>query len=139
MSAQKSIGTTLTKTTGTPQVIADLTNIGEIGLESNEIDVTTLDSEDSFKEFIAGFKDAGEVSIAGIIKSEANMEDMFDLANAQSVESWEVEFLSGAIWFLRAFVKAFKEGETTVEGVRTFTGVLRITGKPVYAPTGVSA
>lgn len=139
MSAERSIGTTLSKTSGTPADIADLTSIGEIGIENSEIDVTTLDSADNYKEYIAGFKDAGEVSLAGFVKSEANMEDMLALAEAQTVESWEIEFPSGAKWFLTGFVKIWKEAESTVEGVRGFTGSIRITGKPVYASTGVSA
>lgn len=139
MSAERSIGTSLTKTSGTPATIADLTSIGEIGVENSEIDVTTLDSADNYKEYIAGFKDAGEVSLAGFVKSEANMEDMLALAEAQTVESWEIEFPSGAKWFLTGFVKIWKEAESTVEGVRGFTGSIRVTGKPVYASTGVSA
>ena len=139
MTAERSIGTSLTKTSGTPAVIADLTSIGEIGVENSEIDVTTLDSANNYKEFIAGFKDAGEVSLAGFVKSEANMEDMLDLAEAQSIETWEIEFPSGAKWFFSGFVKIWKEAESTVEGVRGFTGSIRISGKPVYASTGVSA
>lgn len=139
MSAEKSLGTTLTKTSGTPMVIADLTSIGEFGIESSEIDVTTLDSEGSYKEFIAGFKDGGEISLAGIVKSEANMEDMLELADDQTMETWEVETPSGAVWFFTGFVKIWKEGEATVEGVRNFVGAIRISGRPVYAPNGVSA
>jgi len=139
MSASRSIGTTLTKTSGTPAVIADLTSIGEIGVENSEIDVTTLDSSDNYKEFIAGLKDAGEVSISGIIKSETNMEDMLELAEDQTIETWEIEFPTGAKWFVSGFVKMWKEAETTVEGVRGFTGSIRISGKPVYASTGISS
>lgn len=139
MAAERSIGTTLRKTSGVAAYVADLTSIGEIGLENSEIDVTTLDSPDNFKEWIAGFKDAGEVPLAGFTKSEQNMEDMYDLADAQTVEQWEVEFPSGAKWFFAGFVKMWKEAESTVEGVRGFTGSIRITGKPVYAPTGISA
>lgn len=139
MAAERSIGTTLRKTSGVPAYIADLTSIGEIGLENSEIDVTTLDSDNNYKEFIAGFKDAGEVALAGFVKSEANMEDMLELADAQTNETWEIEFPSGAKWFFTAFVKMWKEAESTVEGVRGFTGSLRVSGRPVYAPTGISA
>jgi len=139
MSAQRSIGTKLQKTSGTPAYIADLTNIGEIGIESSEIDATTLDSTDGYKEFIAGDKDAGEVSLSGFVKSEANMEDMVELVDAQTMETWEIEFPSGAKWFFAGFVKSWKEAESTVEGLRGFTGSIRISGKPTYSPTGVSA
>lgn len=136
MAAAKSLGTTLTKTkSGSEQadlVIADLTSIGEVGVESDEIDVTTLDSTGGYKEYIAGFKDAGEVSLAGIIKSETAMEAMLALAESQALEEWTIEAPSGSTWVFDGFVKMFKEAEATVEGVRGFTASIRISGAPVY-------
>lgn len=143
MSAEKSLGTTLTKTLSGTEVadlvVADLTSIGEIGLESDEIDVTTLDSTGGYKEFIAGFKDAGEVSLEGIIKSETAMETMLALAEAQTVEEWTIETDSGSTWVFDGFVKIFKEGEASVEGVRTFTASIRVSGQPVYTSVEASA
>ena len=67
MAATKSLGTTLTQTSDGDTLIADLTSIGEIGVTSDEIDVTTLDSSSGYKEFIAGFKDSGEVALKGFV------------------------------------------------------------------------
>lgn len=143
MSAEKSIGTTLVKTAsgteGEDLTIADLTTIGRVGIESDEIDVTTLDSTDGYKEFIAGFKDAGEVSLSGIIKSEDAMAAMIALADSQSVEEWTVTTISGSTWVFEGFVKMFEEGEVAVEGVRNFNGTIRISGKPEYTSGAVSA
>ena len=136
--ATRTMGTTLKKVKSgdeqTDTVIANLTSIGEIGVESEEIDATDLDSPNNYKEFIAGSKDAGEVSIAGNIKSEANVEKMLALAESQSLESWIVTYPSGATWTFTAFVKSFKDGEKTVDGLATFTASLRISGKPTYTP-----
>ncbi len=143
MSATKSLGTTLTKTkSGSEQtdlVIADLTSIGEVGVESDEIDVTTLDTTGGYKEFIGGFKDAGEMSLAGIIKTETAMEAMIALAESQEVEEWTVESSNGSTWVFDGFVKSFKESEATVDGVRGFTGSIRISGAPVYTGAEASA
>ena len=134
--ATRTMGTTLNKTkSGSEQSdlkIANLTSIGEIGVESEEIDATDLDSPDNYKEFIAGSKDAGEVSLAGNIKDESNVEKMLALAESQSVEEWTVNYPSGAKWVFKAFVKSFKDGEKTTDGLATFTATLRISGKPVY-------
>lgn len=139
MSATRTMGTTLSKTKTGVEVddllIANLTSIGEIGLESEEIDTTDLDSPDDFKEFIAGNKDAGEVPLAGNIKVEANVEKMMALANARSVEEWTVEYPSGAKWVFNAFVKSFKDTEKNVDGLAGFTASLRVTGAPVYTPS----
>ena len=134
--ATRTMGTTLTKVKsgdeGQDLKIANLTSIGEIGVESEEIDATDLDSPNNYKEFIAGSKDAGEVSIAGNIKDESNVEKMLALAESQSLEQWNVEYPSGAKWVFTAFVKSFKDGEKTTDGLATFTATLRISGKPVY-------
>ena len=134
--ATRTMGTTLTKTkSGDEQEdlkLANLTSIGEIGVESEEIDSTDLDSPDNYREFIAGSKDAGEVSIAGNIKDESNVEKMLALAESQSIEEFTVTYPSGAKWVFKAFVKSFKDGEKTTDGLATFTASLRISGKPVY-------
>lgn len=134
--ATRTMGTTLTKTKSGNEIedlkLANLTSIGEIGVESEEIDATDLDSPNNYKEFIAGSKDAGEVSIAGNIKDEANVEKMLALAESQSLEEFVVTYPSGAKWTFTAFVKSFKDGEKTTDGLATFTASLRISGKPVY-------
>jgi len=140
--ATRTMGTTLKKVKSgselTDTTIANLTSIGEIGVESEEIDATDLDSPDNYKEFIAGSKDAGEVSIAGNIKNEENIEKMLALAESQSLENWIVTYPSGATWTFTAFVKSFKDGEKTVDGLATFTATLRVSGKPTYTKASAS-
>lgn len=140
MAALKSMGTTLEITTeGEEATIANLTSIGEVGVESSEIDTTTLDSTDGYKESIASLKDAGEVSFKGMIKSEENFEALLDLADAQTVVAWLITAVNGATMAFSGFVKSLKEGEATVEGVRTFSGSIRVSGKPTYTSPEVSA
>lgn len=138
MAGTRTIGTTLTKTkSGSETVdllIGNLTSIGEIGLESEEIDTTTLDSPDEYKEFIAGNKDGGEVALAGNIVTEAAAAKLLALADTRSLEEYTVEYPSGATWVFTAFVKSFKDGEKTPDGLATFSSSLRISGKPVYTP-----
>ena len=140
--ATRTMGTTLKKkksgSEASDTTIANLTSIGEIGVESEEIDATDLDSPNNYKEFIAGSKDAGEVPIGGNIKNEANVEKMLALAESQSLEDWVVTYPSGAKWEFKAFVKSFKDGEKTVDGLATFTATLRISGKPTYTPATAS-
>lgn len=138
MGATRTIKTTLTKVKSGDELedlkIAHLTSIGEIGIESEEVDVTDLDSDGDFKEYMAGTKDAGEVSIAGNIHDETLVEKMMSLANSRSVEPWKVEYPSGATWTFKGFIKAFKDGEKTSDGIASFTATIRISGAPVYTP-----
>lgn len=138
MGATRTIKTTLTKVRSGDESedlkIAHLTSIGEIGIESEEIDVTDLDSTEDFKEYIAGTKDAGEVSLAGNIHEETIVEKMLSLANSRSVESWKVTYPSGATWTFSGFIKSFKDGEKTPDGIASFTATIRVSGAPTYTP-----
>ena len=131
------MGTTLTKKKGNSETtdwkIAHLTSIGEIGVESEEVDTTDLDCTDGYKTSQGGLKDAGELSLAGNIYDYTTVEKMLALANSQSVESWEVTYPSGATWTFNGFVKSFKDGEKTAEGLVTFSATIRISGEPVFA------
>ena len=141
----RAMGTSLTKIKSGDEtenwVVGSLTTIGEIGLEIEEIDITTLDSPDKAKEYMAGDLDAGELSIAGYIKKlddEATVTKMMSLIAAGSTEAWEVEFPSGAKWNFNAFVKSFKTAESTTDGLIGFSGSLRVSGLPVYTASSSS-
>lgn len=138
MAGTRTIGTTLTKTQSGSEtedlLIAHLTSIGEIGLESEEIDTTTLDSPDEYKEFIAGNKDGGEIELGGNIVDESAAAKLLALADSRSLETYTVGYPSGATWEFTAFVKSFKDGEKTPDGLATFTAALRVSGKPTYTP-----
>ncbi len=134
--AERTIGTTLSKKKSGSETedltVGNLTSIGEIGLESEEIDVTDLDSPNDFKEFIGGFKDAGEVALEGFMETDATVVTMYTLANSRSVENWVVTYPNGAKWEFSGFVKSFKDMEKSVEGVAKYTSVIRISGAPKY-------
>ena len=141
----RAIGTSLTKKKSGSEtedwVVGSLTSIGEIGLEISEIDVTTLDSPDGAKEFMAGDMDAGECSIAGYIKKkddEQTVVKMMSLISSGTLEEWTVKFPSTAKWVFNAFIKSFKTTEETPDGLIGFNASLRISGKPVYTPSSTT-
>lgn len=142
MAGSRSIGTTLTLkgTNGASDtLIGHLTSIGEIGLENEEIDVTDLDSEGDFKEYIAGSRDAGEVSISGNLVADSVINTIYGLADTRDVVPWEVTYPTGAKWGFNAFVKSFKDGEKTPDGLLTFTSGLRVSGKPTFTMSNNSS
>ena len=67
MAVSNSQGTTLkfTPEGGTQVTVGKLTSVGEIQPEAEEIDITTLDSEGGYREFMQGFRDSGEVEVEG--------------------------------------------------------------------------
>lgn len=136
MAAVKGIGASLVCTSTPVKTIADLTSIGEIGTEISEINITTLDSPNNYSEYIPGMKDAGEVSLAGIMKSTDNMEDMLNFLESGAIKTWRIQLNDGTKWDFSGFVKSWKQSEITVEGVVGFSGAIRITGKPVLTIAG---
>ena len=139
---KRTIGTKLTLLkdgSGTDLLLAKLTSIGEIGIESEEIDTTALDSEGDFKEFIAGSKDAGEVTVEGYLFDTTQFIALLELGNSREVRNWNVEYPSGATWAFSAFVKSIKDGAKEVDGVAKFSMNLRISGAPVFTATAGGA
>ncbi|MBQ7139992.1 MAG: hypothetical protein IJO32_00640 [Bacilli bacterium] len=132
----QAMGSTLTKIKSGSELedtkIANLTKIGEVGVEREERDITDLDSPDEYKEFEPGLKDAGECEIEGYVKTEENVNKLLSLAESGSVENWKITLKSGSTWEFKAWLKKFKTGELTTDGNVTFSGTLRITGKPTF-------
>ena len=70
MSKLRALGTTISylpayDSTDAVTLIGSLTSIGEITPDSEELDATTLDSANGYREYIQGFKDSGELSLSG--------------------------------------------------------------------------
>lgn len=133
----RSMGTTLEKVkSGQEQAnltLTSLTSIGEVSIEAEEIDTTTLDSNGA--EYIQGNVSASEVSIGGYIKNatdEAQCNKLSALVQSGSVEAWIITYPSGAKCEFNAFVKSFALGEATTDGLNSWSGTLRVSGIPVY-------
>lgn len=140
MSAIKSLGTKLYKLKkgSEPQdlLIGNLDSVGEIKIESDEIDVTTLDNDTGYKTYIAGFKDAGSVDITGFVETTGEaFGKLLTLVESQDLENWEIVpngVTKGNGWKFSGFIKSFGESESSVDGVRKFSASIRISGKPTF-------
>ena len=108
MAGTRTMGTTLTmkKTGDEPDdtVIAHLTSIGEVNGEREEIDVTTLDSPNGAKEFIAGVVDFGSFDIAGNIVDGVQVSALYAVFNGQQNRNFEIETPSGTKLALSAIL-----------------------------------
>ena len=149
MAGIKAIGSKLYVNNGTTEAptweqIANLTTIGGIGLESDEVDVTTLDSADDFKEFIGGAKDGGTVDLEGNIVTDAGLTALYALANSRAQKEFKIEYpkkqgeATAAYWTFKGYVNSCKDGEKTVDGLLTFESGIRVSGAPTFTP-GVAA
>ena len=130
--AQRSVGTTFT-VNGTR--VGGLTSIGGVARSSETIDVTTLDSDGGYREFLAGFKSGGEVSLEGFLlhgssgldSGQAAMDNLFESGdNANFVITFPNNVAS---WRFSGIVTAF-ETSIALEDAISFTSQITVSGKP---------
>lgn len=131
MAATKAQGTTLKFTPPKGQIctVGKLTSVGEIQTDSEELDVTTLDAQSGYREYIQGFRDAGEVEISGYHdKGDAGQKALRQAYEDGESCSFEVNFPDGAKVSFSAFVKGYSVGSAEVDGAIGFGATLRISG-----------
>jgi len=122
-------------TTDTYTDVAEITDISGPSVTADEIDVSSHDSPDTYREFVQGMKDGGEVTFEGhFIYDHATLEDAGDILgylDGGGVESWKIVFpdTGSTEWAFDGFVTAF---ETTgnFEDKATFSATIKVSGKP---------
>ena len=115
--------------------VGRLTSIGEVNVQREEIDVTTLDTTGGYKEFLPGFKDGGEVALEGFLGYHGNTgQAALNTAFASSeAKATVITFPDGSTLTFNSGVKAVKFGGAEVNGAVKFGATLRITGAVTYA------
>lgn len=110
-------------------VVGKLTGVGEISPQSEEVDVTTLDSAGGYREFIQGYRDSGTVELTGFHeKGNAGQAALRTAYESGEAGSAEVDFPDGTVVSFRAFVKGYTLGAAEVDGAVGFGAQLRVTG-----------
>ena len=113
---------------GEQVVVGKLTSVGEIAPDSEEIDVTTLDS-DGYREYIQGFRDSGELELTGFHqKDDAGQSALREAYASGAPGTAQVCFPDGTSASFSAFVKGYSLGAAEVDGAVGFGAMLRITG-----------
>ena len=109
--------------------VGKLTEVGEIAPDSEQLDVTTLDSDGGYREYLQGFRDSGEVELSGFHQKgdtgQAALRAAYESGEAGAVE---VDFPDGTKVTFSAIVKSHTIGAAEVDGAVGFGAVLRITG-----------
>lgn len=132
--ATRSLGTVL-KIGKDPTIVkvGGLTEIGGIELSADTLDTTTLESDGGYREFIGGFKDAGEVSLSGYLEIDASngQKKMYDAFETGDVQEFAIEFPEniGAKWAFKGVVTGFSTG-ASLEDLISFGATIKVSGKP---------
>lgn len=115
--------------------VGSLTSIGGVAKSRDTIDVTALDNQDGYKEFLGGFKDGGEVSLSGHFdyadEGQKALEAAFE--DDEAVEC-EIVFPTklGCKWTFSGVVTAFETGAELEDAV-SFDCTVKVSGKPTLA------
>jgi len=120
------------------QPLAELLSIGGPSISIDTVELTSHDSADTFREFVAGLRDGGDVSIEGnFIPSDTAGQRAFvtDLKAGTKREVIITGPTAAAFtWTFDAVVTAY-EPTHPFDGKLGFTATLKVTGKPVLAIT----
>ena len=128
--AQRALGTVLQIGKQSPKTVAGLTSIGGLELSADTIDVTTLDSDGGYREFIAGFKDAGEVSLEGYLKLDEGQQALYTLFESGAVEDFTIQFPDNlGKWKFKGVVTGFSTS-ADLEDPLSFSATIQVSGKP---------
>ncbi|MGW5639624.1 phage tail tube protein [Streptomyces sp. NPDC003832] len=115
--------------------IAKVTNLGGPEIERETYDVTAHDSEDGWREFIGGLKDAGEVSVE--INYSPDDHDVlvadFEDVNPRNYKMVFPAQAGGGDWAFKAILKGFKQ-EAPVDDKLTGELTFKVSGKPTITP-----
>jgi hypothetical protein len=105
-----------------------VTEIDGIEVEADDIETSHMESPNQFKEFTAGWADAGEVDFVIQFKKE-NAGTVWGLFRQD--KSFEVKFKDGSTWTFNGYLKKFGT-ETDREGIITVPLTAKISGEPEF-------
>jgi predicted secreted protein len=131
-----SFGTILKITTN---AVAKLKSVGGINITRGVVDVTTHDSADEYREYIAGLKDGGEVSMSGtLVPTDTDGQNALPAAlESGAVTAFAIVFptVIGYTWSFNGIVTSFATTQADIEGDVGMEAKIKVSGKPTLAAT----
>ena len=115
--------------------ISELTSISGPTISLDVLDVTSHDSADQFREFVAGLADGGEISVEGNFIDAAQANILLALLVSRDVTTGATIVFpntEASTWTFDCFVTGYESSEPFDDKL-SFTATLKITGKPVMA------
>ena len=134
MSKSRSVGTKLLIN---DVAVAGLKSISGVEVSADQTDVTDLGNQDGYKEYVAGFKDGGEVPVSGYMDGEdKGQEEIYKYLENGEVVDCEIRFPPkiGKSWYFKGIVTKFSTG-VEVEDAVTFDASIKVSGKPSLEAT----
>jgi len=115
--------------------VGRLSSISGVAMSADQIDVTALDSMGSFREYIAGFKDGGDVPLSGFFDySDAGQQALHDAFQSGETQACSIVFPTAQAckWAFSGVVTGF-ETSIEVDGAISFSATVKVSGQPVLS------
>lgn len=115
--------------------LAEVTNITPPALSRDAVDATHTASPEKWREFIAGMKDAGEVTVEmNFIPGSTSIDTILAAFNSDETQNCRITFPIGspaATWSFSAIVTGFAP-EAPMDGKMSASVTFKLTGKPGF-------
>lgn len=94
--------------------LAEVTNITPPNFETDDVDVTHMQSPNRTREFIAGLTDPGEASFEmNWVPGSASDIILINLKTAATVVNWKMQWPNGTYWEFTGYVKGYETSAQT--------------------------
>jgi predicted secreted protein len=134
--AEAAYGTTIAYTDGASEAIGEVTSISGLSLSVDTIDVTSHDSDDAYREFVAGLIEPGEITIEGNhIAADAGQIAILTHLNARSIRAMAIVYPDASDWAFSAACTAYSAADAAVDGKLSFSATFKVSGVPTLSAT----
>ena len=134
MSGKFGFGTVFSVTIDTAlEAIAELTGVSGPDISADDIDVSSSDSTDMYREFIPGMKDGGNITIEGNFINDTTQLHFQTLLDGEAAVDMTIDFPDTlATLTFEGYVSAFSI-DAPFDDKISFSATIKVTGKPVLA------
>lgn len=113
--------------------VAEVTSITWPGYARDAVEATHLNSDDTFREYIPGLMDAGEVTIElNFVPSSSDV--IVAALTAATIGQFKITAPGGVNVVFKAIVTSY-QAQSPVDDRMTASATFKVTGKPTWAAT----
>jgi hypothetical protein len=111
--------------------IGMVTKLGIDGFEVDALDISTMNNPQRWKTFIAGMKDAKQISIDLLYEDRNTVHILGSVGNPN--ENWTVTFSDGSTFVCSGFIMKFTPANAPDNDKITGSLAIKLSGIPVFA------
>lgn len=114
----------------TPTYVAEVVSITPPGMSRDTVDVTHLESDNAWKEYIGSLKDSGEASITiNYVPTVAASDALFTAFGSDAAQDFTILFPGGTVKMtFKGIVTGYEPGDLVADDKMSLTFTVKATG-----------